>query len=615
MRTATTIEASSGKDAVEFAVEAERLGLDVCWVAEAWGADAPSPLGYLAARTERMLLGSGVIQIGTRSPVTIAQTAMTLAHLSGGRFLLGLGASGPQVMEGLHGVPFGHPLGRMRETVEIVRRVFTGEKVTYAGRHYELPLPGAKPMRVSLPPVSVPVYLATLSPKMLALTGEIADGWLGTSFIPERADAYFEHLDTGLARAGTGARARASLDVCQGAEISLVSEAELASTLASRKKELAFSLGGMGTATANFYNDAYSRQGWAEVAAEVRARWQAGDRDGAAALVTDEMVLATTLIGTEDMVRARLRAWRDAGVDTVRLYPAGDTLTARLDTLARGIDLVRAALPDPHLVDQRSVQRGILVAPNPGGDEYGEACVENRDIGCLVGNDAIGLGPQPPGRGGVGELRRLRLAGQRVDVRIAELGPVESAGLVSRLAAQHGAEERRRGGEVGAPSCETGLDLGAVVAEVGEELICGNCVQAGLVSQLIEEPDEVGAFRLIRGIVAAPNGHRHVHRAGFPDKQSRLIHVRAMPGPVPGADRGGAIALVARKVRWEHMARRGGLTGGELVELQGPLAIDGVADGLPRLDVRERRLAGVEREIIGAHFETGVDPGRVPDGE
>jgi F420-dependent oxidoreductase-like protein len=345
VRTATTIEASAGKDAVEFAVEAERLGLDVCWVAEAWGADAPSPLGYLAARTERMLLGSGVIQIGTRSPVTIAQTAMTLAHLSGGRFLLGLGVSGPQVMEGLHGVPFGHPLGRMRETVEIVRRVFTGEKVTYAGRHYGLPLPGgygSKPMRVSLPPVSVPVYLATLSPKMLALTGEIADGWLGTSFIPERADAYFEHLDEGLARAGTGARTRASLDICQGAEISLVDEADLARTLAARKSELAFSLGGMGTATANFYNDAYSRQGWAEVAATVRERWQAGDRDGAAALVTDEMVLATTLIGTEDMVRARLRAWREAGVDTVRLYPAGDTQTARLDTLARGIDLVKS---------------------------------------------------------------------------------------------------------------------------------------------------------------------------------------------------------------------------------------------------------------------------------
>jgi F420-dependent oxidoreductase-like protein len=348
MRTATTIEASGGRDAVEFAVEAEKLGLDVCWVAEAWGADAPSPLGYLAARTTRMLLGSGVIQVGTRSPVLIAQTAMTLAQLSGGRFLLGLGASGPQVIEGLHGIPFGHPLGRMRETVTIVRQVFSGEKVSFSGSHHQIPRPGAsgsygasgsKPMRVALPPVSVPVYLATLSPKMLELTGEVADGWLGTSFVPERADAYLSHLDAGLARSG---RTRGSLDVCQGAEIALVDEASLAAAVASRKKELAFSLGGMGTATANFYNDAYSRQGWAEVAARVRERWQAGDRDGAAALVTDDMILATTLIGTEDMVRARLRTWRDAGVDTVRLYPAGETLTARLDTLGRGIDLVRS---------------------------------------------------------------------------------------------------------------------------------------------------------------------------------------------------------------------------------------------------------------------------------
>jgi F420-dependent oxidoreductase-like protein len=338
MRTATTIEASAGKKAVEFAIEAEHLGLDICWVAEAWGADAPAPLGYLAARTTKMLLGSGVIQVGTRSPVTIAQTAMTLAHLSGGRFLLGLGVSGPQVMEGLHGIPFGHPLTRMRETVEIVRSVCAGEKVSFAGRHYRIPLAG-RPMRVSLPPVSVPVYLAALAPKMLALTGEIADGWLGTSFVPEGASAYFSHLDAGLARAG---RTRADLDVCQGAEINLVAEADLAATVASRRKELAFSLGGMGSATVNFYNDAYSRQGWADVAARVRERWQAGDRDGAAALVTGEMVLATTLIGTEDMVRARLTTWREAGVDTVRLYPAGDTLAARLDNLGRGIDLVRA---------------------------------------------------------------------------------------------------------------------------------------------------------------------------------------------------------------------------------------------------------------------------------
>jgi alkanesulfonate monooxygenase SsuD/methylene tetrahydromethanopterin reductase-like flavin-dependent oxidoreductase (luciferase family) len=191
-----------------------------------------------------------------------------------------------------------------------------------------------------LPPVSVPVYLATLSPKMLELTGEIADGWLGTSFVPEGASAYFSHLDAGLARAG---RTRASLDICQGAEVNIVaSEAEVSRVAGSRKKELAFSLGGMGSGRTNFYNQAYSRQGWADVAAQIRERWQAGDRDGAAGLVTDEMVLATTLIGTEEMVRDRLRVWRDAGVDTVRLYPAGDTMAARLDTLGRALELVRA---------------------------------------------------------------------------------------------------------------------------------------------------------------------------------------------------------------------------------------------------------------------------------
>ncbi|GAA4622633.1 LLM class flavin-dependent oxidoreductase [Actinoallomurus vinaceus] len=343
MRTATTVEASADfPRTVDFVLEAEKLGLEICWVAEAWGSDAVSPLGYLAARTERILLGSGIMQLGTRSPVTIAQTAMTLAHLSGGRFLLGLGASGPQVVEGLHGIPFASPLARMRETVQIVRSAFTGEKIAFQGSQHVIPLPDGqgRPMRLSLEPVTAPIYLATLSPKMLELTGEIADGWLGTSFVPERADAYLDHLDAGLARAG---RDRADLDICQGAEINIVSDEELLSeVVASRKKELAFSLGGMGSGTTNFYNRAYSRQGWGEVAAEVLERWQRGDRTGATALITDEMVLATTLIGTEAMVRARLKAWQAAGVDTVRLYPAGKTLHARLDNLGRGIDLIRA---------------------------------------------------------------------------------------------------------------------------------------------------------------------------------------------------------------------------------------------------------------------------------
>jgi F420-dependent oxidoreductase-like protein len=345
MRTATTIEASGGRwaDQVDFVVEAEKLGLDVCWVAEAWGSDAPSPLGFLAARTDRIQLGSGIIQLGTRTPVAIAQAAITLAELSEGRFSLGLGASGPQVIEGLHGVPFDRPLRRMRETVQIVRQAFAGDKISHSGNAFQIPLPGgdAVPMRLSTHTEHrIPIYLATLSPALLRLTGELADGWLGTSFVPEGAfDAYFTHLDDGLARSG---RTRADIDVCQGAEVAFAEDEEaLAAMVGGRRRELAFSLGGMGSASTNYYNDAYSRQGWADVAAEVRQRWQAGDRDGATGLVTDEMVLATTLIGTEPMVRERLRVWRDAGVTTVRLYPAGDTLDARLTTLARAIDLAR----------------------------------------------------------------------------------------------------------------------------------------------------------------------------------------------------------------------------------------------------------------------------------
>ncbi len=341
MRTATSIEVSrSPRQALEFALEAEKLGLDVCWVAEAWGSDAPSVLGYLAARTSRMQLGSGIIQLGTRSPVAIAQAALTLAELSQGRFVLGLGVSGPQVIEGLHGVPFDRPLTRMRETIQVIRQAFAGEKISFAGSAVRIPLPGAaRPMRLSMPPGdNIPLYVAALSPKMLELTGETADGWLGTSFVPEGADAYFRHLDAGLTAAG---RTRADIDVCQGAEVAIFDDEEaMRAHIASRKRELAFSIGGMGTADANFYNAAYSRQGWSHVTGEILHRWQAGDREGAAALVTNEMVLATTLIGTTDMVADRLGAWRDAGVDTVRLYPAGQALDERLATLGQAMDLI-----------------------------------------------------------------------------------------------------------------------------------------------------------------------------------------------------------------------------------------------------------------------------------
>jgi F420-dependent oxidoreductase-like protein len=345
MRTATTVEASGfdhWSEHRDFVVEAEKLGLDICWVAEAWGSDAPSALGYYAACTDRMLLGSGVMQVGTRTPVAVAQTAITLSNLSGGRFLLGLGPSGPQVIEGLHGVPFARPRARLRETVEIVQRALEGGRIAFSGSEFRIPRPGgdAVPMRLSMRAEhQIPIYLATLSPAMLRLTGEIADGWLGTSFVPEGASAYFTYLDEGLA---LSARVRADLDICQGAEVAFAPDEDALQTMiADRRKDLAFTLGGMGSASTNYYNQAYSRQGWADIAAEVRDRWQSGDRDGAANLVTADMVLGTTLIGTEAMVRRRLQVWRDAGVDTVRLYPAGENLDDRLTTLALAIDIVR----------------------------------------------------------------------------------------------------------------------------------------------------------------------------------------------------------------------------------------------------------------------------------
>jgi F420-dependent oxidoreductase-like protein len=345
MRVAVQLAAEGGPwpSLVDYVVEAERLGAEVCWVAEAWGCDAPSPIGFLAARTERILLGSGIMQLGARTPAMTAMTALTLARISDGRFLLGLGASGPQVMEGLHGVPFAHPLGRMRETIEIVRRAFAGERIAYDGRHFQLPLPGGegKALRLSQPPNEhIPIYLATLSPKMLELTGEVADGWVGTAFVPEAASAYLDEIAAGAARAG---RTMADIDVCQGAEVAFGDD--VVEMVARRKPGLAFSLGGMGSATTNFYNDAYSRQGFADVAAEVRTLWMDGRRDEAARCISDEMVLATTLIGTEAMVRDRLQAWVDSGVTTARLYPAGDDLDQRLATLGRALDLIGGLLP------------------------------------------------------------------------------------------------------------------------------------------------------------------------------------------------------------------------------------------------------------------------------
>lgn len=323
-----------------YAVEAERLGVDCIWSPEAWGHDAVTPLAFVAARTSRIRLGTGIMQVGTRTPALVAMTAMSLASMSGNRFILGLGVSGPQVIEGWHGIRFERPVQRMRETIEIVRRAIRGERLTYQGSVYELPLAGGegKALRsAARPRPDIPIYLATLTPRGLELTGELADGWLGTSFMPEHARVFLDHLAVGAARAG---RSLAQLELHAGGVVAFSDDVD---TLITRRKPgIAFTLGAMGSRQHNFYNDAYRKAGYSEAAGEVQRLWLEGRRDEAAARVPDEMVLKTNLLGTEEMVRRRILAYRDAGITSLRVEPDGETLDERLQTLGRAMDLVRA---------------------------------------------------------------------------------------------------------------------------------------------------------------------------------------------------------------------------------------------------------------------------------
>lgn len=327
-------------DLVDYAREADRLGVDIAWSAEAWGMDAVVPLAFLAARTENIRLGTGIMQISARVPSMIAMTAQSLATVSNDRFILGLGVSGPQVVEGLHGASFASPLGRLRECVEIVRLGLSGERLRFEGRHYHLPRPGGegKAIRLSQPPrPALPIYLATLGPKSLEMTGEVADGWLGTSFIPEHADVFFEPLRRGAEKAG---RNFDDIDIQVGVNVQVGDDVD--AMIEARKPAMAFTLGGMGSAKTNFYNDAFCRAGYEDACREVRELWVAGKKPEAIARVPDEMVLNTSLIGTEAMIRERLQAYREAGVKTLLLTTGGENWRERIDTLAEAVDMVRA---------------------------------------------------------------------------------------------------------------------------------------------------------------------------------------------------------------------------------------------------------------------------------
>ena len=325
----------TSEDDVTFVLEAERLGADSVWVPEVWGADALTPLAYLAARTERIALASGIVQLGARTPANLAMTAMSLQQLSAGRFRLGVGTSGPQVMEGWHGVRFTSPVTATRETIEIVRQVARGDKLAYDGRVYQLPLPDGpgRPIRSMMAPTEVPIYVAALGPKNLELTGELADGWLGNAFVPEHADVFLGPLRAGAERAG---RTLAVLDLLMPMAVEFTDDPEEAGRRHARG--YAFTIGAMGSKDQNFYNQAFARQGFADDVAAVQELWLAGRREEAAERVPVELGLDTNLLGPPAAVRARLQTYRDVGITSVQAKLAGSA-SERLDTLAQLIDI------------------------------------------------------------------------------------------------------------------------------------------------------------------------------------------------------------------------------------------------------------------------------------
>jgi F420-dependent oxidoreductase-like protein len=326
-----------GDEAVEFVREAERLGVDSVWVPEFWAYDALTPLAFLAAHTSRVRLATGIAQLGARSPAMLAMSAMSLQALSQGRFVLGIGTSGPQVVEGWHGVPFAKPIQRTRETIEIIRKITAGEKLSHDGAVYTLPLPGGdgRSIRSLAPPVDVPIYVASLGPANLRLTGELADGWIGNSFFPETADVFFDPIREGAAAAG---RAFADLDLTVAAGVEFTDDVEEAGRRHARG--YAFTFGAMGSATQNFYNDAFARQGYGDDVREVQRLWRAGERTAAEERVPVEIGAGTNLLGPPDMVRNRLRLYRDAGVTTLRAGLVAAGYRAQLDALGLLLDLV-----------------------------------------------------------------------------------------------------------------------------------------------------------------------------------------------------------------------------------------------------------------------------------
>ncbi|MCE5290686.1 MAG: LLM class F420-dependent oxidoreductase [Nocardiaceae bacterium] len=317
----------------------EAAGLDLAVVAEAYSYDAVSQLGYLAAKTERLKLMSGILQLYTRTPTLTAMTAAGLDYVSDGRYILGLGASGPQVIEGFHGVKYDAPLGRTREVVEICRKVWKRERLEYEGKYYTLPLPAdqgtglGKPLKIINQPVrdNIPIVLAAVGHKNVELTAEIADGWQPIHFYPEKAKAVWgESLEAGLAKRDP---ALGPLQILTSAALAIGDETE--HLREGLKHYLALYVGGMGARGKNFYNTMACRYGYEDEAKLIQDLYLDGKKLEAAAAVPDELARDTNLVGPEGFIRERIAAYREAGVTTILVTPIGATKEERVAHIAK----------------------------------------------------------------------------------------------------------------------------------------------------------------------------------------------------------------------------------------------------------------------------------------
>ena len=317
------------KESAAQVADLERAGLDLVWVAEAYGFDAVSLMGYLAAKTERVQIGAGILPIYTRTPTLLAMTAAGIDALSDGRFVLGLGASGPQVIEGFHGVPYDRPLGRTREIIEICREVWAREKpLSHDGPIYRMPLPEGqgtglgKALKIIARPARqrIPVYVAALGEKNVELTASVADGWLPLFFLPERAKSVFgASLDAGAA---TRDPALGPLDICAGGLCCIGEPEETKRVLdAFARPMAALYIGGMGAKGKNFYNALVTRYGYEAEAVQIQELYLSGRKDEAAAAVPDELLELTNLCGPEGFVKDRIAAFRETGVTVLNITP------------------------------------------------------------------------------------------------------------------------------------------------------------------------------------------------------------------------------------------------------------------------------------------------------